>query len=462
MAATERQLAAEATVAAQERLIEHTANRRTRERQLVAGTLRSMRPGDLPEATAEVVCREVASVVEVAMAVLIAFEDDHAVVLSMIDGEGRRLEARNLGARGAYLRERAALGPWVERWLNPADHPYRTELELARVAAHAYAPLVVHGEVVGLLVVAASEPDAILKLTEWLPGLVEFAGIVAALIGPGMLARMTSSRQVAEIRALINGAGHRPVFQPIVELETGLTVGFEALTRFEDGASPEETFRAAHAAGLGPELELATLDRALVAARALPPGAWLDVNVAPATVSEPRLHSLLAGAGREIVLEITEHDEVRDYTAFRAAFAPLASIARLCVDDAGSGFASLRHLVELGPSFIKLDRSLITALDRDPARRAAVAGMVHYARAAGAQVVAEGIEELPEVDALRALGVNLGQGYLLGRPAPVAAFAAKAPRDVAIAVRHPGQRPRRRVAQSGPRGPIQHPIPATT
>ena len=91
------------------------------------------------------------------------------------------------------------------------------------------------------------------------------------------------------------------------------------------------------------------------------------------------------------------------------------------IDDAGAGFASLRHVLELKPEFMKLDRSWIAGLDRDPARQALVAGLSHFARATGCRLIAEGVETEAELAALRAFDVELGQGFLFGRPQAVPA-----------------------------------------
>jgi EAL domain-containing protein (putative c-di-GMP-specific phosphodiesterase class I) len=90
----------------------------------------------------------------------------------------------------------------------------------------------------------------------------------------------------------------------------------------------------------------------------------------------------------------------------------------LAVDDAGSGFASMQHIVELAPRYLKLDVSLVRHVDRDLTRQAMAAGLCHFASRIGCEVIAEGIEDADELATLRTLGVPLGQGYLLGRPEP--------------------------------------------
>ena len=97
----------------------------------------------------------------------------------------------------------------------------------------------------------------------------------------------------------------------------------------------------------------------------------------------------------------------------------LAARVRLAVDDAGAGFASLRHILELDPAFVKLDISLIRGIDRDPAKQALVAGMRHFARTTKRRLIAEGVETEAEARTLAELDVRLVQGYRFGRPAPL-------------------------------------------
>ena len=94
--------------------------------------------------------------------------------------------------------------------------------------------------------------------------------------------------------------------------------------------------------------------------------------------------------------------------------------ARLAVDDAGAGYAGLRHILELRPQFVKLDISLVRTIDTDPARQAMVAGMSHFAANSDCELIAEGIETEGESATLVRLGVSLGQGYLFGKPGPAA------------------------------------------
>ena len=109
----------------------------------------------------------------------------------------------------------------------------------------------------------------------------------------------------------------------------------------------------------------------------------------------------------------------------RASLDQLAGSIEVAVDDAGAGFASLRHILELRPRYVKLDMQLVRGVDGDPARQALIAGMVYFARQSGCLLVAEGIESEPEAATLHRLGVPFGQGFLFGHPAPAATFAAR-------------------------------------
>jgi EAL domain-containing protein (putative c-di-GMP-specific phosphodiesterase class I) len=125
------------------------------------------------------------------------------------------------------------------------------------------------------------------------------------------------------------------------------------------------------------------------------------------------------------VAEVTEHARISDYGKLDRALAPLRRRGmRLAVDDAGAGFASLRHILRLNPDFIKLDRTLIDQIDRDRSKQALAAGLISFADKSGATIIAEGIERAAEVKTLVDLGVSYGQGYYLARPGPLSGASA--------------------------------------
>lgn len=212
----------------------------------------------------------------------------------------------------------------------------------------------------------------------------------------------------------------RSVGQPIVDLTTGAVRGVEALARFPDGGSPERWFAEAVQAGRGVELELLAVRRALELVPHLPDGVYLSLNASPRSMADPALAELLAGGPlplSRVVLELTEHEEVVRYDALTDVLAPLrAAGMRLAVDDVGAGYASFRHVLQLRPDIIKLDRSLVRGIDVDGASRAVVTAIALVALEVGAAITAEGVETAAELDTVLTLGVDCAQGYLIGRP----------------------------------------------
>ncbi len=219
------------------------------------------------------------------------------------------------------------------------------------------------------------------------------------------------------------------VFQPIVDLETGTAVGFEALTRFADGRSPDVALADADATGRAVELDAALVRSAVAAAVGLPVGAWVSINVSVALAGRPEvLAEALDGAPCPVVVEYS-NDGVTDPAEWVATLPENVLVA---VDDAGVGYDSLALLENLQPSFMKLDRTTVTGIEIDAARRAFVGTLAAFAEEHGCEVIAEGIETESERIALKEAGVQLGQGYLLGRPAPIAQ-AVEPDRGTAVA-----------------------------
>jgi EAL domain-containing protein (putative c-di-GMP-specific phosphodiesterase class I) len=150
-------------------------------------------------------------------------------------------------------------------------------------------------------------------------------------------------------------------------------------------------------------------------------GTFLSVNVGPRYLATAPVRSALRGGSlARLVIELTEEEAVADYAALRAAMAPyVARGARFAVDDAGAGFASMRHVTELRPAFVKLDAQLIRRLRDDTARQALVRALVSFTGAIGATPIAEGVEEPADLALLaRTRQPLLLQGYAIARPGP--------------------------------------------
>lgn len=208
--------------------------------------------------------------------------------------------------------------------------------------------------------------------------------------------------------------------QPIMALDTRRVVGFEALTRFPDDRSkpPNVWFSEAWELGMGVELELAAIRAAMGHADRIADDVYLSVNVSPETAQSPQFGATLAGfPAHRTMIEITEHAKVEDYEELRKALEmPRSKGVRVAIDDAGAGFASLRHILRVAPDVIKLDVDLARGIHEDPARRALASALISFAKEVEKTIIAEGIETGEELGALIALGVHLGQGYYLGRP----------------------------------------------
>ncbi|CCG04737.1 EAL domain-containing protein, partial [Blastococcus saxobsidens] len=199
-------------------------------------------------------------------------------------------------------------------------------------------------------------------------------------------------------------------------------IGHEALSRFPAWAAdgPAELFSEAAATGVGVELEEVAVRAALAEAGRLPGELTLAVNLSAGAFLCPSVvDALLEHAGCPLAVEITEHSPVDDYESVLATTRRLrhAGVA-ISVDDAGAGYASLRHILRLNPDVIKLDIGLVMGLHTDRARQAMTSAMVAFAGETGALLIAEGVEDAAERDTLVARGVRYGQGYLFGRPRP--------------------------------------------
>ena len=225
----------------------------------------------------------------------------------------------------------------------------------------------------------------------------------------------------ASIMSVLDDRRVHAVFQPIVSLATGAVVAFEALSRFEGGFRPEERFREASRLGLGQELEQLALETILDQARHFDPSVPISVNLSPASVFVPAIKDLIMGAGRSLTLEITEHDRVESYDLLIEEIRSLPDI-RLSVDDAGSGYASLRHIFRLRPDYVKLDRQWVRDIDADRPRQVLVRGLLSFVKELGGTLVAEGIERVEEADVLRVLGVPYAQGFWFAAPASASSF----------------------------------------
>lgn len=241
---------------------------------------------------------------------------------------------------------------------------------------------------------------------------------VMNVLDPDRVGRIDSSQRIQEV--LDDPQILSMVFQPIIDVTDDQVTAVEALARFDTTPyrTPDLWFADAHDSGLGVELEMLAISRALAQLPLLPENVTLTINVGPRSVMCPEFReAVLALPSRRLILELTEHTVVDDYPALVAALKAMRQRgARIAIDDTGAGYSSLVHILKLAPDFIKLDRDLVSGIDVDPVRRALAASLVSFAAETGAQIIAEGVENSDELEVLRSLGVRYAQGYHLGRP----------------------------------------------
>ena len=388
--------------------------------------MRQVRPADTFEGTAAMLCTVITRFDGFDGATLLQFKDKAVVPFGMTEEHpdvplslDREIPVDDVG----YFASRTQDGAW---WLDLDDEDgpaslfpaISRPLRAAGFHATAYAPVRWDGEMIAVLSMVTSSPTA----HDWLPArlstLEEFAGFAGLVLGEQAIRHEEMRHDRAVVIDLITNKRFEPVFQPIVDLRTGAVRGYEALTRFHDGVDPEHRFTHAHDLGLGAALERACAEAAIAAAVDLPPDRFLALNFSPVALMDGTAESVVRASDRPLVLEITEQFPVESYPAARRALQACRP-ALSSVDDAGAGFASLRHIVELAPDMVKLDRALVRDIDRDPARQALAAGLCHFAQRSGTLLVAEGVERGAEEEVLRELGVDLAQGYRFGRPSPL-------------------------------------------
>ncbi|MCK9921719.1 EAL domain-containing protein [Frankia sp. AgPm24] len=290
------------------------------------------------------------------------------------------------------------------------------------IGAYAVAPIHTDsGEIYGTVGCLAHDPRPDLDARH-----AQILTMVADLLGVSVrdLHQMweRSSHRWQAVRRVLDNGGPSLVYQPIFDLRTGATAGVEALSRFPTSATdPEQWFAHAASVGLGIELELAAVRKALPVLRRGPPSAQLAVNVSPSTLVGGLIDLLITSAAHadlsRLVVEITEHESNFEDPAVLHAARELRNLgARIAVDDIGTGYSGLQRLVNLRPEVIKVDRCLIHGINTDPVRRATAIALVYIGQEIDSSIIAEGIETSAELAAVQNAGICYGQGHLLARP----------------------------------------------
>jgi diguanylate cyclase (GGDEF)-like protein len=222
-----------------------------------------------------------------------------------------------------------------------------------------------------------------------------------------------------------------PVYQPIVALASRTVIGHEGLIRPVPPApfaDPGALFEAADVAGRLTALDLACVEAIVAGAHALPEEQFLSLNLSPATLEAPdfspaALLAILARHGfdrQRLVVELTEHQAIHDVDRVRSRLDELReSGVRIAADDIGAGNAGLRLLAEISFDVLKVDLGLVQRSSSGDQSTAVLGSVVAFASRMGALVIAEGVEESAQLASLAELGIEVGQGYHLGRPGPL-------------------------------------------
>jgi PAS domain S-box-containing protein len=252
----------------------------------------------------------------------------------------------------------------------------------------------------------------------------EFICRTRQIADPGAIADLHRAHRerLAEVERVLLGEELAIAFQPIVELDSGRVVAYEALSRFpgDPARTPSIWFADAWALGLGIPLELLAIRKAIEAIAQVPGELYINLNASAPTMAARGFIRALGPHPERVTVELTEHLEIGDYDQFRAAAAPLRRAGgQLAIDDFGAGFASLKHVLQVEPERIKLDISLTEQIPENSVAYALVTALLSFAGEIGIEVVAEGIETDEELDALTEIGVRVGQGFHFGLPAPL-------------------------------------------
>lgn len=322
---------------------------------------------------------------------------------------------------------RVANGQLPELIQNACLVPAALELPVTKalpVGAHlSVAIRLSNGRVYGTFCCFSSAPDPSLGERD-LSIMHLFADFTSQIIERQLIANRARQEKTDRIVSVLDTKAFTMAYQPIFDLTTNRVIGFETLTRFSASPirSPDIWFKEAAEIGLGDQLEIAAVEAVLRQLDQVPENIYISLNVSPENILSGTIIQALKNAPlKRLILEVTEHFAISDYSQISATLNPLrAQGLLLAVDDAGAGYASFRHILQLNPDFIKLDIGLIRNLDADRKRRALAAALIRFAEETKSQIVAEGVETLAELNALRKLGVNKVQGYLLGRPLPLA------------------------------------------
>lgn len=234
-------------------------------------------------------------------------------------------------------------------------------------------------------------------------------------------------RKLNELVEIIHHGEITTVFQPVVDLKSNQIIGYEAFTRGPIGEFelPDNLFNTAYEADMVWQLESLCRKKTFENAKLIPPENLLFVNMESYAVHDPSLLELTDSSSlpvehANIVFEITERCAVSDYQVFRGTLDHFRKHGfKVAIDDIGVGYGSLHSIAEVKPDYIKVDISLVRNVENDPIRQELIATLAKFSKNVEVRLIAEGIETEKELECLKSLGVDFGQGYFFAYPMPV-------------------------------------------
>lgn len=242
---------------------------------------------------------------------------------------------------------------------------------------------------------------------------------------------------IRELREIVRRRRVTTMFQPIARSNDGSIFGYEILTRGPKQSSfrnSDMLFSFARESHLLWDLEELALESAVERLRATELGDrkfLVNLEAEMFERSEFRIHDLMSYFSSQrghIVFELTERAAIEDYVAFRELLEEFRSLGiEIAIDDAGSGYASLEAIASLAPDYLKITKSLVSTIAKEPIKQDVIRMLVDLAGKTGARTLAEGIETAEEYDWCTKLGVDLLQGYYIGRPSEELAEKSLAP-----------------------------------
>ena len=243
----------------------------------------------------------------------------------------------------------------------------------------------------------------------------------------------------ADLRTALLHGEIQPFYQPLVNLSSGATAGFEILARWKHPAggitSPADFIPVAESSGLICELTRQLLQKAFHTAAQIPADFGLSVNIAPVQLQDRSLPSTIRALAESfkfalsrLTVEITETALLKNQEIVRRTAAELKAMGiKLALDDFGTGYSNLKHLQALDFDELKVDRSFVRTITTERESRKIVSAVIGLGRSLGMRTVAEGVEDQSQADMLLCLGCDVGQGWLYGKAAPAKILERRSP-----------------------------------